>query len=68
MCAAVAISVLGPIEGGHRVKSGIYDIGFGLKTSAMLIREVGRFSDIHDGISWDLSHGRCYWLIYVKPE
>lgn len=66
MCAAVAVSGLEPIEGSHRVtyfKSGIYDFGLGLKTSAMLIREVGRFSDIHDGISGDLSHRRCYRYI-----
>jgi hypothetical protein len=51
MCAAVAISGLEPIEHGHRVahfKSGVYDFGLGLKTSAMLIREVRRFSNIHE--------------------
>lgn len=51
MCAAVAISGLEPIERGHEVayvKSGVYDFGIGFKTPAMLIREVRRFSDIHE--------------------
>lgn len=42
---------LEPIERGHRVayfKNAVYNFGLGLKTSEVLIREVPRFSDIHE--------------------
>lgn len=53
MCAAGAISG---------------DFGLGLKTSAMLIREVRRFSDIHEIQGTRAIEDGILLHTYVKPE